>query len=65
MYEIARRMQCEEHIKTIMEKQGALDGSTKGSIREAFALIVSTPYITGDNYEGWGGETVYKEKVGE
>jgi hypothetical protein len=35
-----------------MKKQGAVDGSTPGSIREAFALFVSTPYITGDNFKG-------------
>ncbi|KAH8174202.1 hypothetical protein LIA77_05621 [Sarocladium implicatum] len=53
VYELARRMQCGEYIKEIMKKQGALDGSTEGSIRAAFTRIVATPYITGDNFEGW------------
>lgn len=44
-------MQCEEYIKEIMKKQGALDGTTAGSIREAFARIVTTPYLTGDNFD--------------
>lgn len=44
-------MQCDEYIKEIMKKQGARDGSTQGSISEAFALIVSTPYITGETLD--------------
>jgi hypothetical protein len=44
-------MHCEEYEKQIMKLQGAVDGSTKGSIREAFALFTFTPYITGDNFE--------------
>ncbi|KAL2211996.1 hypothetical protein CC79DRAFT_1364283 [Sarocladium strictum] len=56
VYELARRMKCDEYIKEIMKKQGALDGTTSGSIREAFALIVTTPYITGDNFEGFTGQ---------
>jgi hypothetical protein len=56
VYELARRMKCDEYIKEIMKKQGALDGTTPGSIREAFALIVTTPYITGDNFEGFTGQ---------
>ncbi|KAK0392207.1 hypothetical protein NLU13_1705 [Sarocladium strictum] len=51
VYELARRMQCDEYIKEIMKKQGARDGSTQGSISEAFALIVSTPYITGETLD--------------
>lgn len=65
MYELARRMKCDEYIKEIMKKQGALDGTTPGSIREAFALIVTTPYITGDNFEGFTGQVHHGKKNGK
>ena len=58
-------MQCDEYIKEIMKKQGALDGSTEGSIRAAFALIVTTPYITGDNFEGWTPSKQESKKHGK
>jgi hypothetical protein len=51
VYELVRRMRCEKHEKEIMYTQGATDGSTQGSIRAAFALFVSTPYITGDDFK--------------
>lgn len=51
VYELVRRLQCEKSILEIVEKQGATDGSTPGSIRAAFALFVSTPYITGEEFK--------------
>lgn len=44
-------MSCEEYQMEIMEKQGALDGSTPRSIREAFARFVYTPLITGEDFK--------------
>ncbi|KAI6766207.1 hypothetical protein HG530_007277 [Fusarium avenaceum] len=35
-YEFGRRINCKETLNDIMEKQGANDGSTKGSIQQAF-----------------------------
>ncbi|KAH7318741.1 hypothetical protein B0I35DRAFT_409581 [Stachybotrys elegans] len=52
VYELVRRMHCEKFEKEIMEAQGAVDGSTPGSIRAAFAEFVFTPYITGNKFEG-------------
>ncbi|KFA60928.1 hypothetical protein S40285_05798 [Stachybotrys chlorohalonatus IBT 40285] len=51
VYELVRRMHCEKYEREIMQKQGAVDGSTHGSIREAFAEFVFTPYITGDDFK--------------
>jgi hypothetical protein len=51
VYELVRRMHCEKYEKEIMYTQGATDGSTRGSIRAAFALIEFTPYITGDDFK--------------
>ncbi|KAI5461100.1 hypothetical protein BGZ63DRAFT_403999 [Mariannaea sp. PMI_226] len=54
VYELGRRLHCDEYLKAIMEKQGAVDGSTKGSIQEAFSKFVFTPLITGEQFKNKG-----------
>ncbi|RGP58743.1 hypothetical protein FLONG3_11404 [Fusarium longipes] len=61
-YEIGRRISCKKTLKTIMEKQGANDGSTKGSVQEAFSKFTYTPLITGDDFENKGSYNDPKEK---
>jgi hypothetical protein len=56
VYELGRRMQCDEWLKAVLEKLGKDDGSTKESVREAFALFVSTPFITGDDFKVEDGQ---------
>ncbi|KAI1036749.1 hypothetical protein LB503_003146 [Fusarium chuoi] len=51
VYEIGRRIECKKSLKIIMSKQGANDGTTKGSIQAAFSKFPYTPLITGDNFE--------------
>ncbi|KAF9775931.1 hypothetical protein IL306_005928 [Fusarium sp. DS 682] len=53
-YEFARRIKCKKTLKIIMEKQGANDGSTKGSVQEAFSRFIYTPLITGENFKNKG-----------
>lgn len=38
-------MHCEPYMFEIFEKQGAVDGTTPGSIRAAFSLFVYTPVM--------------------
>lgn len=63
MNELLRRLQCEQYIHEVVQKEGALDGSTSGSIRAAFALFVSTPYITGEEFKTDDGRQGRKPKV--
>ncbi|KAG5655823.1 hypothetical protein KAF25_008942 [Fusarium avenaceum] len=53
-YEFGRRINCKETLKDIMEKQGANDGSTKGSIQQAFEKFIYTPLITGEDFKNKG-----------
>ncbi|KAF7555520.1 hypothetical protein G7046_g6538 [Stylonectria norvegica] len=61
IYELTRRMHCVDELKAIMEKQGAVDGSTKGSIREAFEQFKNTPHIVGNDFEGKGHDELHKQ----
>ncbi|EXL62924.1 hypothetical protein FOCG_01359 [Fusarium oxysporum f. sp. radicis-lycopersici 26381] len=51
VYEISRRVECKKSLKIIMSKQGANDGSTKGSVQAAFEKFPHTPLITGENFK--------------
>ncbi|KAF4959892.1 hypothetical protein FGADI_1395 [Fusarium gaditjirri] len=51
VYEIGRRVECKKSLKIIMSKQGANDGSTKGSVQAAFEKFPYTPLITGENFK--------------
>ncbi|KAK2679163.1 hypothetical protein RAB80_004344 [Fusarium oxysporum f. sp. vasinfectum] len=51
VYEISRRVECKKSLKIIMSKQGANDGSTKGSVQAAFEKFPYTPLITGENFK--------------
>ncbi|KAM0238605.1 hypothetical protein ACHAPO_003573 [Fusarium lateritium] len=53
-YEVGRRISCKKTLKIIMEKQGANDGSTKGSVQQAFSKFIYTPLITGEDFENKG-----------
>ncbi|CAG7558616.1 unnamed protein product [Fusarium equiseti] len=65
-YEIGRRIKGKKDLKTIMEKQGANDGSTKGSVMEAFNKFTYTPLITGDDFENKGSyDNSYENKYDE
>ena len=46
VYELVRRMECEESMMEIMEKHGAQDGSTDRSVLAAFNRFDFTPLIT-------------------
>ena len=48
-----------------MEKQGALDGSTPRSIREAFSKFVYTPLITGDDFKVHPNKDSFRLPEGE
>ena len=48
-----------------MEKQGANDGSTKGSVMEAFNKFTYTPLITGNDFENKGSYNSYENKYDE
>ncbi|KAH7189140.1 uncharacterized protein B0J16DRAFT_397116 [Fusarium flagelliforme] len=62
-YEIGRRIKGKKALKTIMEKQGANDGSTKGSVMEAFNKFTYTPLITGNDFENKGSyDNSYENK---
>ncbi|EKJ70393.1 hypothetical protein NXS19_012586 [Fusarium pseudograminearum] len=61
-YEIGRRISCKKDLKIIMEKQGADDGSTKGSVQQAFSKFIYTPLITGDDFENKGSYGDPREK---
>ncbi|KAF7546169.1 hypothetical protein G7Z17_g8632 [Cylindrodendrum hubeiense] len=54
IYELGRRMHCEEELKSVMHRQGAVDGTTKGSIQEAFSKFIFTPHITGEHFKNKG-----------
>ncbi|KAK7425466.1 hypothetical protein QQZ08_008031 [Neonectria magnoliae] len=62
IYELGRRMHCQEYLKQVMLKQGAVDGSTKGSIQEAFSKFTFTPLITGEHFKGKGHHEHYHHK---
>ncbi|RBR11415.1 uncharacterized protein FIESC28_09029 [Fusarium coffeatum] len=64
-YEIGRRIKGKKALKTIMEKQGANDGSTKGSVMEAFNKFTYTPLITGNDFENKGSYNSYENKYEE
>jgi hypothetical protein len=49
-------MSCDEQQLRIFERQGAMDGSTPNSIREAFARFITVPDITGEYFEVQPGE---------
>ncbi|KAH7152493.1 hypothetical protein B0J13DRAFT_620047 [Dactylonectria estremocensis] len=51
VYELGRRSYCEGELKRIMLKQGAVDGTTQGSIHEAFSKFIFTPLITGEHFK--------------
>lgn len=51
IYELGRRLHCEESLKSVMHKQGAVEGTTKGSIQEAFSKFIFTPLITGEHFK--------------
>ncbi|KAH7008037.1 hypothetical protein EDB80DRAFT_425751 [Ilyonectria destructans] len=51
IYELGRRLHCEESLKSVMHKQGAVEGTTKGSIQEAFSKFTFTPLITGEHFK--------------
>ncbi|KAF5658108.1 hypothetical protein FHETE_10056 [Fusarium heterosporum] len=53
-YEFGRRINCKTPLKYVMEKQGANDGTTKGSVQEAFKKFVYTPLVTGDDFKNKG-----------
>ncbi|SPJ74057.1 uncharacterized protein FTOL_03787 [Fusarium torulosum] len=53
-YEFGRRINCKETLKDVMEKQGANDGSTKGSVQQAFEKFIYTPLITGEDFKNKG-----------
>ncbi|RGP65092.1 hypothetical protein FSPOR_7482 [Fusarium sporotrichioides] len=61
-YEIGRRISCKKTLKIIMEKQGANDGSTKGSVQQAFSKFIYTPLITGEDFENKGSYGDPREK---
>jgi len=62
-YEIGRRIKGKKALKAIMEKQGANDGSTKGSVMEAFNKFTYTPLITGNDFENKGSyDNSYESK---
>ncbi|KAL4728438.1 hypothetical protein ACLX1H_005183 [Fusarium chlamydosporum] len=67
-YEIGRRISCKKTLNIIMEKQGANDGSTKGSVQQAFSKFIYTPLITGEDFENKGSygnrEKKYKGEKG-
>jgi hypothetical protein len=48
-----------------MEKQGANDGSTKGSVQQAFSKFTYTPLITGEDFENKGSYDDPREKKHE
>ncbi|CAH0053435.1 unnamed protein product [Clonostachys solani] len=62
VYELGRRLQREKYQIEIFRKEGATDGSTPHSIRKAFALFVSTPYITGEDFRVEDYQKEPKEK---
>ncbi len=65
VYEMARRMRCEEHQMAIMKKHGALDGSTPNSVKKAFSKFVFLPLITGNDFKEEGLSKVPLVKVKE
>ncbi|KAL3589357.1 hypothetical protein FPOAC2_11523 [Fusarium poae] len=64
-YEIGRRISCKKTLKIIMEKQGANDGSTKGSVQQAFSKFIYTPLITGEDFENKGSYGDPREEKSE
>ncbi|KAF4999778.1 hypothetical protein FGRMN_2247 [Fusarium graminum] len=53
-YEFGRRINCKTPLKHVVEKQGANDGTTKGSVQEAFKKFIYTPLVTGDDFKNKG-----------
>ncbi|KAF4978749.1 hypothetical protein FDECE_18168 [Fusarium decemcellulare] len=60
-YEIGRRIHCKEYLQIIMAKQGAVSGSTKNSVQEAFDRFVFTPLITGEDFRNKDANSVAKK----